>query len=440
MPIDPSIPLGVQRARMPDPMQQLSNVLAIKAAQQQGAAADYSMQRQMREDERATATRNALAESGGDYGKVRDVLIGSGDVAGALTLDKGLAAKTKSDNEAKLAELRIHGQKIEIGAQLLGGVRDQATYDSALTRAAQILGPDAIRGAPAQFDPTWVANMRMQALKAKDAIAAQLSERQFTETQRHNKASEATANLRAQNSGPLAMTIGPDGTQTIIGGPNGINPNAMGAMANARGGIKRSEAEGQTLGDYYGGRYVEILKSSDTAQLEDAKLDRLDQLLSQVETGKFKGTTSEIKKAAKAAGVDLTALGIADDVAPVEAARALSGELALTAVQAAMLTPVSNTDLAYITSLQPGIENTPEGRKLIVQTRKAMNKRAREVAKIAIKYRKEKGHLDEDFDALMTDYAEQNPLFHAVTNDEDFAQIPSGQFFAAPDGTVRRKP
>lgn len=79
-----------------------------------------------------------------------------------------------------------------------------------------------------------------------------------------------------------------------------------------------------------------------------------------VETGAFKGNTNELKKIAKTVGIDLNALGITDDVAPVEAARALSGELTLNAVKAAKLTPVSNTDLAYMQSLQPGIENTPK--------------------------------------------------------------------------------
>lgn len=440
MPIDTRIPLGVQRIRAPDQMQALGNVLAIQNAQQQNALAQYQMDRGMREDARSAALRNALAEAAGDPTKTRQAIASTGDVESLMTFDKSQASIAASNAEQEANRLKALGQKIALGAQLLGNVTDQASYEQALQIAADQIGMDALKGAPANYDPAWVKRTMMSALTMKDRIAAQLEGQKFDETKRHNRATEATAQLRAQNAGPLAMTIGPDGTQTIIGGPNGINPNAMGAVANARGSIKRAEKEGGQVGGYFGDKYVEILRANDAAQLEDAKLDRLDQLLTGIETGKLKASTNEIKRLAKTAGVDLEALGITDDVAPVEAARALSGELALSAVQAAKLTPVSNTDLQYISSLQPGIETTPDGRKLIIQTRKAMNKRAREVAKMAVQYRKEKGHLDEDFDAMLMDYAEQNPLFHAVSDDASFNAVPSGQFFVAPDGTVRRKP
>lgn len=73
-------------------------------------------------------------------------------------------------------------------------------------------------------------------------------------------------------------------------------------------------------------------------------------------------------------------------------------------------------------------------------TRRALNKRAVEVSKMAVAYKKEHGQIDEGFQQQMIDYAEKNPLFHVVASDADFNAVPSGSFFAAPDGTVRRKP
>lgn len=444
MPIDARIPLGVQRIRMPDRLQQAGNVLQIQNAQNQNALAQYSLWKAQKDDARAEATRNALATTGGDYDKVRDVLISSGDVAGALTLDKSRAAQAASESTTNLNKLKQTGQQIEIGAQLLGGVTDQASYDAALERATALLGPQAVQGAPAQYDPNWVANMRSQALKAKDAIDIQLKQQTFGETQRHNRATEATAALRAQNSGPMAVITGPDGTVTAVGGPSGINPNAMSALGQARGNIKRAEEEGKGIGKYYGERYADIIKAGDFATLDDDKLTRIEKLLEGVDTGAFKGTTTDLKKAAKAAGMDLEALGITDDVAPVEAARALSNEMALQARNpaggAGMPGAMSDADRQFLAGMQPGIETTPEGRKLMIQTRKALNKRAREVAKLAVKYRKENGRLDEDFTQVLQDFSEKNPIFHAVTDDASYATVPSGQAFVDPEGVVRVKP
>lgn len=444
MPIDARIPLGVQRIRMPDRLQQAAQIAQLQNMQQQNALGQFNMQRAQREDERSAATRNALATTGGDYDKVREVLIASGDVPGALSLDKSRAAITASESTTNLNKLKQTGQQIEIGAQLLGGVTDQASYDAALERATQLLGPQAVQGAPAQYDPSWVATTRAQALKAKDAIDIQLKQRTFGETQRHNRATEATAALRAQNSGPLAMTVGPDGTTTLIGGPNGIGPNAMSAVDNARGNMKRAEEEGKVIGKTFGEMYSNIIKAGDAATLDDDKLTRLETLLKGVDTGAFKGTTTDLKKAAKAAGMDLEALGIADDVAPVEAARALSNEMALQARNpaggAGMPGAMSDADRQFLAGMQPGIETTPEGRKLMIQTRRALNKRAREVAKLAVKYRKDNGRLDEDFTQVLQDFAEKNPIFHAVTDDATYATVPSGQAFVDPEGVVRIKP
>jgi hypothetical protein len=202
MPIDSRIPLGFQRPKAPDQMQQIGNVLAIQGAQQQNALAQSQMDRNARAEARDTAMRSALASTGGDPAKVREALIGTGDVGALMTYDKGQADISKNKSAQQLSDLGIVSKKIEIGAQILGTAKDQASYERALQIAADRLGIDAIRGAPANFDPQWVESTMMQALTTKQRIDAQLNADQFGETRRHNRASEsnAAANAASMNA------------------------------------------------------------------------------------------------------------------------------------------------------------------------------------------------------------------------------------------------
>ena len=202
MPIDSRIALGFQRPKAPDQMQQIGNVLAIQNAQQQNALGQYTMEKSQRDEARATEYRNALQAAGGDMSKVREVMIGQGDVSGVIDYDKGQAAIAKDKSALQLSDLKTTREKIAIGAQILGTARDEATYAQALQAAADALGVDAIKGAPANYDPKWVESTMLQALTAKERIDAQLNADQFGETQRHNKASEANAaaNSAAMNA------------------------------------------------------------------------------------------------------------------------------------------------------------------------------------------------------------------------------------------------
>lgn len=433
--MNPNIAMGFQRPRF-DPQEGQRNALAMRQAQMQEAATVMQLQQAQATAQREGARRNALANvdynSPDSLGQVRGVLGEQGDIDGVLAIDNHLRSLSTERRAAATAEL-------DAIPKLVGGLSNAPTYKQ--TRAiAMRVAPEFAGMLPEEFDPQIVDPINRAAMSANDWRAQQNTDRTFEETRRHNKQSEATAAQRAANAGPLALISGNDGSVTAIGGPNGIAPNAMQSIARAKGTIKQGEAEGKATGDYFGKKYADILSSSDSALMDNSKLDRLDSLLTNIETGKFKGTTNEIKKAGKAMGIDLESMGIRDDVAPVEAARSLAGELTLSAVSAAKLTPVSNTDLQYMNSLQPGIETTPDGRKLVIQSRKAINKRNIEVGKMATKYRKQYGALDEGFQEMVTNYAEQNPLFRAVTTDADYSAIPSGEYFMAPDGSVRKKP
>lgn len=448
MPINPSIPLQVQQYKAPDQMTTLGQLLGIKQAQSANALAELQMARQQKEDARQETLRSDLAgavlpDGTIDQTKVRGAIARSGDVNALGTYDANQARIGAS--QAAMQKDRLAQATAALGyiGQELSGVRDQASFDVAKARVAQTLGPQWLQGVPDQYDPQWVQAQQQRALGMKDKIDLQLKQGEFEETKRHNQASEGIQREGLANKGPLALIQGADGSMTAVGGPNGVGPNAIDALGAARQTLKQREEFGKGLGKYQATQYTDILKAGDQTLFDDEKLNRLDQLLTNVETGKFKGTTTEIKKAAKSAGIDLESLGIKDDVAPVEAARALSNEMALQlrspAGGAGMPGAMSDSDRVFLTSMVPGIETTPEGRKLMVQTQKQLNQRKREIAKMARDYKTKNGGIDEGFDQQLNDYAQKNPMFHAVTDDASFAQVPKGAYFLAPDGTVRQK-
>jgi hypothetical protein len=178
----------------------------------------------------------------------------------------------------------------------------------------------------------------------------------------------------------------------------------------------RQETEfGKEVGKGMGEMYSGLLKADMNAPASIAKYQRLGSLLSNVSTGKFKGTTLELKAAAKSLGVDLNALGVADDVAPAQAARALSNQIALElrnpAGGAGMPGALSDKDREFLIQSIPGLENDPAAVPLMVDYRVKLERRAQQVARKAREYRRKNGKFDETFFDELQDWSEKNPLF-----------------------------
>jgi hypothetical protein len=159
-----------------------------------------------------------------------------------------------------------------------------------------------------------------------------------------------------------------------------------------------------------------IQESGFAASKDIPKYQRLMSLLGQVETGKFKGTTTDIKSAMKGMGVDLEAMGISDDVAPAQAARAATRELALQlrnpAGGAGMPGAMSDQDRIYLESMIAGIESDPKAWPQMLDAAIQLRKRDMDVAKLARKYASEhNGQLDYGFLDELEKFSEANPLF-----------------------------
>lgn len=169
------------------------------------------------------------------------------------------------------------------------------------------------------------------------------------------------------------------------------------------------------VGGELGEQYSSLLKADMNAPATIAKYQRLSNLLGQVNTGKFKGTTVDLKAAVKSLGVDLNALGVADDVAPAQAARALSNQLALElrnpAGGAGMPGALSDKDREFLLQSIPGLENDPQAIGKMIEYRVKLAQREQAVAKKARDYRKRHGKFDEGFFDELADWSNKNPLF-----------------------------
>jgi hypothetical protein len=209
----------------------------------------------MDEAKRGIAGENALAQllAGGKSGA--DVATGLaaqgfGKQSMAYTKQSQDLAKDKVTMEKE--QLAMTVQKLSLGAQLLGGVKDQASYDQART-TAQANGLDVSR-MPPQFDPAFVAQKLQEGQTVKEQLEQHwkakgydLDVQKVGETQRHNKTTEGlTANgqqiqirgqdmtdqrardTNQQGKVPAGYRATATGLEAIPGGPADLKAGAEG--------------------------------------------------------------------------------------------------------------------------------------------------------------------------------------------------------------------
>jgi hypothetical protein len=113
-------------------------------------------------------------------------------------------------------------------------------------------------------------------------------------------------------------------------------------------------------------------------------------------------------------------MGIADDVAPAQAARSLTNQLALEmrnpAGGAGMPGALSDKDREFLMQSIPGLENDPAAIGTMIDYRVRLAKREQQVAKMARAYRKKNGKFDEGFFDELQEWSEKNPLFSEARN------------------------
>lgn len=221
----------------------------------------------------------------------------------------------------------------------------------------------------------------------------------------------------------VSKTGNPFNDLILSDGQGGMRPNSplIGAKSQiARAGAsnvsvttKQEGEEAKAVGKFFGDNFADIQKSGFSAQSTINRIDRLGQLLDGVDTGKFAPLGVEVAKTAQSIG-----LNIDPKLSNKEAAVALSSEMALQLRNpsggAGMPGAMSDADRTFLAGMVPGIEKTPEGRKLIMDTSRKLAKRDMEVAKMARQYRGKRGTIDEGFYDELSRYSAANPLFDGV--------------------------
>lgn len=244
------------------------NQLQLLAGQRREAEA----QRAISEQE---GVRNALAQLGAGAGDEQRInaLSALGTPTGlgqADTLKKAVLERNKTQAEVGLKSAQADKerlaaglQRFEIVGQIMGGVRDQASYDAARQQAVAQFGPEfASRMAPV-YDPAAIAQAQQQAMSVKDRLEQEWKAKGYdreiardTEIARHNQAGErltasgqaitrrgqdmTDARSRETNaasvSKPFEVT-GPDGVPVLVRQDKagnitpveGFSPKGMGA-------------------------------------------------------------------------------------------------------------------------------------------------------------------------------------------------------------------
>jgi hypothetical protein len=177
----------------------------------------------------------------------------------------------------------------------------------------------------------------------------------------------------------------------------------------------QEKAEAKKVGELFGTQYAEIQQAGVTAGSKLSKLDRFESLSKGIETGKLAPAITELQALGKSLGIEVGA-----DLAPKQAMQALSKEVALTLRNpsggAGMPGALSDKDREFLESMVPGLEKTPEGNKLILETARKLEKRSQEIAKLTRDYRKKHGQADEGMFDEIQKYGDAHPLFETNKN------------------------
>lgn len=197
----------------------------------------------------------------------------------------------------------------------------------------------------------------------------------------------------------------------------------------------QEKEESKTVGKGFGEQYNKLQESALASQSKINRVERLDQLLQGVDTGKLTPAGAEIAGYAQSLGIKVD-----PKLGNIQAAEALSNELALElrnpAGGAGMPGALSDKDREFLKAMTPGIEKTPEGRKLISESYRKLAQRDVEVAQLARDYRNKKGQMDEGFYNELREYSKMKPIFQNAETQET-TQNPAIDALLKKYGTAR---
>ena len=164
----------------------------------------------------------------------------------------------------------------------------------------------------------------------------------------------------------------------------------------------------KTLGKSSAETYVSYQVAGRNADSMITKLNAMDKLLSGVDTSGLTPIGMQVAGIAKGLGITLD-----PNLPSKQAAEAIANEMALQSRQGGQMPgAMSDKDREFLQAMNPNLGQTPEGRALLIETRKRVAQREKEVARLARDYAaKNKGRLDSGFDNEIAAYADAHPLF-----------------------------
>jgi len=207
MAIDSSIAMGVKPPQIDSPMNALAKVLQIREAQQGQQLDAMKMDEYRRGVESQNSLRQLLGGFGQDHAANQQRLMQGGYLKEAQDYGKNQSEILKSAAATEKDQLANTMQKLSLGAQILGSVTDQASYDRAKA-TAQAHGLDVSRMQP-NYDPAFVDAKRKEGQTMAQQIEQYWKQKGYdtpdanavlsAQTSRaNNQASNATT-MRGQN-------------------------------------------------------------------------------------------------------------------------------------------------------------------------------------------------------------------------------------------------
>lgn len=241
-----------------------------------------------------------------------------------------------------------------------------------------------------------------------------------------------------------------------VGATDPRDPRVQAFLQKNPGGVNVSVGGSNIqLGDEKGADELQKMLAKDTAAIYQAergaesslaKIDRLDSLLDNIETGALAPTAQSVKKVLSGFGIEPEVLGFTDNMGAGEAATALTNEMALELRNpsngAGMPGAMSDKDREFLTSMTPNLSTTKEGRKMILDLRRRLIKRDKEVGKKMREYLKRTGRktIDNDFFDELAEWSDKNPIVPRPASEDERKTLKSGDMYVAPDGSLRRIP
>lgn len=397
--IDSSIAMGVKPVQIESPMNALAQAMQLKQLQQQGQIGEMQMQ----EHQRGVAADNALAQllAGGKSGAdVSTGLASQGYGKQALDYTKQMQAAAKDKAAAEKEQLSNTMTKLSLGAQLLGGVTDQASYDAARA-TAQAHGLDVSRMQP-NYDPAFVAQKLKEGLTVKEQVEQYWKQKGYDTP-------DANARLSAQTSA--------NGQQITMRGQDMTDARTreLNAARVEENRLKRESIPEKAL-----------TEGQSKALLFGSRMREADQVLN---TLAAEGTnTSTPGSRAPLIGGVITAMSSGNKQMLDQAKRDfMSAVLRRESGAAISEGEYSNADKQYFPQI---------GDSKAVIEQKANN---RQLAINGILHEVPEKHRNSLQPApAATPAASGKPI--AVTDAASYAAVPSGAIYTTPDGKQRKKP